>query len=429
MSEIVNIVARQIFDSRGYPTVEVDVFLEDGSFGRASVPSGASKGAYEAYELRDKRKSFYLGKSVFNSINLINTEIFDLLSGLNALEQRKIDISLCELDGTKNKSRLGANSLLGVSLAVAKAASKSKKLCLWQYIGGINSYVLPIPLINIINGGAHANNNLNFQEFMIVPVGVNSFKDALKISMEVFHTLKEILRKDGFSISVGDEGGFSPDLKNEEEAIIYIDKAIQKAGYNCGKDFFIAIDAAANEFYDDKLYSLKSYNKQFTTEQLKSLWENLINKYPIFSIEDPFSEDDWEGFVDLTNSVGSNIQIVGDDLFVTNKDRLKIGINKNAGNSILIKPNQIGTLTETIDTINLAKNNGYEIIISHRSGDTEDDFISDLSVAMNSSQIKTGSLSRSERLSKYNQLLRIEEELGNAAEYKGHDFYKKYKNL
>ena len=426
MVNISNVIGRQIFDSRGIPTLEVDVFLEDNSFGRASVPSGASTGTYEAFELRDNDKSSYFGKSVFKAVEIINSEIFDLISGIDASRQREIDSELCSFDGTKNKSRLGANSMLAVSLAVARAASVSKNLPLFSYLGGINSFIMPTPLINIINGGAHANNSLNFQEFMIAPVGASTFTEALKMSMEVFLTLKEILKKKGLSVAVGDEGGFAPELKSEEEAIILIEKAVKTSGYNLGKDFYIALDIAANELFKDSLYSIKSNHQNLTTDEVTVFWQNFCKNYPIFSLEDPFSENDWKGFSDLTNSNGKNLQIVGDDLFVTNKEILAKGIKNNSCNAILIKPNQIGTLTETLETINLAKCNNYEVIISHRSGETEDNFIADLSVAVNASQIKTGSLSRSERLSKYNQLLRIEELLGETALFSGEYLINKY---
>ncbi len=426
MVNISNVIGRQIFDSRGIPTLEVDVFLEDNSFGRASVPSGASTGTYEAFELRDNDKSSYFGKSVFKAVEIINSEIFDLISGIDASRQREIDSELCSFDGTKNKSRLGANSMLAVSLAVARAASVSKNLPLFSYLGGINSFIMPTPLINIINGGAHANNSLNFQEFMIAPVGASTFTEALKMSMEVFLTLKEILKKKGLSVAVGDEGGFAPELKSEEEAIILIEKAVKTSGYNLGKDFYIALDIAANELFKDNLYSIKSNHQNLTTDEVTVFWQNFCKNYPIFSLEDPFSENDWKGFSDLTNSNGKNLQIVGDDLFVTNKEILAKGIKNNSCNAILIKPNQIGTLTETLETINLAKCNNYEVIISHRSGETEDNFIADLSVAVNASQIKTGSLSRSERLSKYNQLLRIEELLGETALFSGEYLINKY---
>ena len=426
MVNISNVIGRQIFDSRGIPTLEVDVFLEDNSFGRASVPSGASTGTYEAFELRDNDKSSYFGKSVFKAVEIINSEIFDLISGIDASRQREIDSELCSFDGTKNKSRLGANSMLAVSLAVARAASVSKNLPLFSYLGGINSFIMPTPLINIINGGAHANNSLNFQEFMIAPVGASTFTEALKMSMEVFLTLREILKKKGLSIAVGDEGGFAPELKSEEEAIILIENAVKTSGYNLGKDFYIALDIAANELFKDNLYSIKYNHENLTTDEVTVFWQNFCKNYPIFSLEDPFSENDWKGFSDLTNSNGKNLQIVGDDLFVTNKEILAKGIKNNSCNAILIKPNQIGTLTETLETINLAKCNNYEVIISHRSGETEDNFIADLSVAVNASQIKTGSLSRSERLSKYNQLLRIEELLGETALFSGEYLINKY---
>ncbi len=419
MSVILDIKARQILDSRGNPTVEVDVFLEDGAFGRAAVPSGASTGAYEAVEARDGDKKSYNGKGVLKAVNAVNHEIFASLSGMDALDQRNIDLDLIELDGTENKSRLGANAILGVSLAVARAAADSVELPLWQYLGGVNSHILPTPMMNILNGGAHANNGLDVQEFMIMPVGASCFSESLQMGVEVFHSLKSELTKKGLSTSVGDEGGFAPAINSSIEALDFISKAIEKAGLSLGKDIVYSLDAAASEFYKDGKYHLLGEKKVLNSEQMINMWHELTSNYPIISIEDPLNEDDWSAFNQLTAMIGNRVQIVGDDLFVTNAKRLKRGIEEKSANAILIKVNQIGTLTETLNAISLAQKSGFGVIISHRSGETEDYFIADLAVASNAGQIKTGSLSRSDRLAKYNQLLRIEEELGSTSQFAG----------
>ncbi|MDA9815591.1 phosphopyruvate hydratase [Alphaproteobacteria bacterium] len=420
MSAIIDIQARQILDSRGNPTVEVDVVLEDGAAGRAAVPSGASTGAYEAVELRDGDKKSYNGKGVLKAVDAVNHEIFDALSGTDALDQRNLDADLIELDGSENKSRLGANAILGVSLAVARAAADSVELPLWQYLGGVNAHLLPTPMMNILNGGAHADNGLDVQEFMIMPVGANSFSDGLQMGAEIFHSLKSGLMQKGLATSVGDEGGFAPNLKCSDEALDFISKAVEQAGYVLGEDIVIALDAAASEFYKDKKYHLAGEGKTLGTKEMNKMWSELTNNYPIVSIEDPLSEDDWDGFAELTSLIGNKVQIVGDDLFVTNPKRLARGIEQKTANAILIKVNQIGTLTETLNAISMAQKAGFGVIISHRSGETEDYFIADLAVATNAGQIKTGSLSRSDRLAKYNQLLRIEDALGTACEYAGH---------
>ena len=424
MTIITDIIGRQILDSRGNPTVEVDVILSDGSVGRASVPSGASKGKYESLELRDNTETFN-GLGVEIAVNNINTEIHDVLEGRSPFDQRSVDFDLIELDGTENKSRLGANAILGVSLAVCKAASKSLKIPLWRYIGGINSNYLPVPMMNVINGGAHANNGLDIQEFMIMPVGFNSFKESLTCGVEIFHSLRVLLDKNGYSTSVGDEGGFAPELKDSEQAINLICEAIELTKYQVGKHVYFAIDAAANEFFNKGEYIFRDKKKGLSSDELLKYWVNLVDQFPILSIEDPFHEDDVSGFINLNNEVGKKIQIVGDDLFVTSSERLSEGIKKNAGNSILIKLNQVGSLSETLDTIDLAKKNDFNTIISHRSGETEDNFIANLAVACNSGQIKTGSVSRSDRNSKYNQLLRIEEELGDNAIFCGNQILNK----
>ncbi len=424
MTIITDIIGRQILDSRGNPTVEVDVILSDGSVGRASVPSGASKGKHESLELRDNTEKFK-GLGVEIAVNNINTEIHDVLEGRSPFDQRSVDFDLIELDGTENKSRLGANAILGVSLAVCKAASKSLKIPLWRYIGGINSNYLPVPMMNVINGGAHANNGLDIQEFMIMPVGFNSFKECLTCGVEIFHSLRVILDKNGYSTSVGDEGGFAPELKDSEQAINLICEAIERTKYQVGKHVYFAIDAAANEFFNKGEYIFRDKKKGLSSDELLKYWVNLVDQFPILSIEDPFHEDDVSGFINLNNEVGKKIQIVGDDLFVTSSQRLSEGIKKNAGNSILIKLNQVGSLSETLDTIDLAKKNDFNTIISHRSGETEDNFIANLAVACNSGQIKTGSVSRSDRNSKYNQLLRIEEELGDNAIFCGNQILNK----
>ena len=424
MVYIEDVFARQILDSRGNPTLEVDVSLSDGSVGRAAVPSGASTGKYEAYELRDKISNFYNGNGVNKAIENVNVEIFNTFSGRNPLEQKSIDYDLIELDNTENKSRLGANAMLGFSMAVARASAKFKGMPLWQYIGGLRANTLPVPMMNIINGGAHANNGLDFQECMIMPIGFSKFSDALRSSVEIFHSLKKILSEKSLSTAVGDEGGFAPNIVNLEDALSYIAKAIELSGYKLGEEIFISIDAAASELYQKGYYYLSGEDKKLNTEQLLKYWEKICSKFPIISIEDPFDESDWNGFTELTKSLGNKLQVVGDDLFVTNKKRLSRGINDQSGNAILIKLNQIGTVSETLETIELAKSYNFGVIISHRSGETEDVFISDLSVALNAGQIKTGSLSRSDRTAKYNQLLRIEESLGDNGNYHGKDFLK-----
>ena len=426
MVYISDILARQILDSRGNPTLEVDVKLSDGSLGRAAVPSGASTGEYEAFELRDNNSNFFNGMSVQSAIENVNVEIFNTFSGRNPFQQKIIDLDLIELDGTPNKKKLGANAILGFSMAVARAAANSVNLPLWKYIGGMRANTLPIPMMNIINGGAHANNGLDFQECMIMPIGFSKFSDALRSGAEIFLNLKKLLSKKGFSTAVGDEGGFAPNIHNLDEALTYISQAVEISGYKLGKEIFISIDAAASELYKDNFYTLKGENKKFSSNELVSFWENICKKFPIVSIEDPFDENDWDGFKELTKRIGQKVQIVGDDLFVTNKDRLLKGITNNSANSILIKLNQIGTLSETLETIELAKNSKFGVIVSHRSGETEDVFISDLSVALNAGQIKTGSLSRSDRTAKYNQLLRIEEMLGDDAYYFGNNFFNNF---
>lgn len=422
---IENIFAREILDSRGNPTVETEVILEDGSFGRASVPSGASTGAYEAVELRDGEKR-YLGNGVLKAVKQVNGEIADTLMGLNALDQSNIDFSLIRLDGTPNKSRLGANATLSVSLACAKASASYTNQPLYRYIGGASASVLPVPMMNIINGGRHADNSLSCQEFMIMPVGAKSFKEGLTESVEVFHTLKKILKEKNLSTAVGDEGGFAPNLKSDEEAISLIIEAISRAGYNAGKDFMLALDIASTEMYSSskengKLgkYTFWKTGKTLSSDEMIRLLEDWCKKYPIISIEDGMAEEDWEGWKNLTEALGSTVQIVGDDLFVTNTERLKKGIENKAGNSVLIKPNQIGTLTEAVSAVRLAKKCGYTSIISHRSGESEDTSIAHIAVALNSGQIKTGAPSRTERTAKYNELLRIEEDLGYSADYEG----------
>jgi len=416
--EIVDVKAMEVLDSRGNPTVRVDVELEDGTVGTAMVPSGASTGKHEALELRDGGKR-YMGKGVTKAVKNVNEVIAPEIIGMNVFDQRAIDKVMLELDGTKNKSKLGANAILGVSMAVARSASQALDIELYVYLGGINAKVLPVPFMNIINGGKHADNNLDIQEFMIVPAGAPTFKEALRYGAEVFHTLKKILKSEGHVTAVGDEGGFAPNLSSNEEAIRIIVEAIDRAGYKVGKDIYVALDCAASSFYDpeNKLYLVDG--KKLSTDELLDYYIRLVEKYPIISIEDPFDEEDWEGFAKMTEKLQSKIQIVGDDLYVTNIDRLKKGVAMNATNSILIKLNQIGSVSETLDTIEFAKQNGMTCIISHRSGETEDTFIADLSVAVNSGMIKTGSLSRSERIAKYNRLLKIEDELGEISEYRG----------
>lgn len=418
MSEIVDIYARQILDSRGNPTVEVDVTLDDGSTGRAAVPSGASTGAYEAHELRDGGKD-YGGKGVNQAVDAVNGEINDELVGLDATEQRLIDGLMIELDGTDNKKRLGANAILGVSMAVAKAAAESCGLPLYRYIGGSNARILPTPMMNIINGGEHANNPIDIQEFMIMPVAADSIAHAVQVGSEVFQSLKKLLNADGFNTAVGDEGGFAPDISSTEAAIGYIMKAIEKAGYTPGDEVALALDAASTEFYKDGKYVLAGENKTLDAAGMSRYLEDLVDRYPIISIEDGMAEDDWDGWGILTETVGDKCQLVGDDLFVTNPERLAQGLERGAANSILVKVNQIGTLSETLDAVELAHRHAYTSVMSHRSGETEDYTIADLAVAVNCGQIKTGSLSRSDRLAKYNQLIRIEEELGAAALYAG----------
>ncbi len=422
MSQIIDIHARQILDSRGNPTVEVDVILEDGSVGRAAVPSGASTGAYEAVERRDGDSGQYNGKGVMGAVNAVKTEIFDALSGADALDQKQIDADLITLDGTDNKARLGANAILGVSLASARAAAMSCELPLWRYLGGVHAHQLPTPMMNILNGGAHADNVLDVQEFMVMPVGAGSFTDGLRMGAEIFHALKSGLSKKGLSVAVGDEGGFAPAINSTKEAADAVAEAVEEAGYSLGDDIVIALDAAATEFYQDGKYHLAGEGRALSSDAMVEMWRTLCDDYPIISLEDPLSEDDWGGFTALTAAIGDKVQIVGDDLYVTNPVRLQRGIAEKAGNAILIKVNQIGTLSETMDAIYQAKQAGFGVIISHRSGETEDSFIADLSVATNAGQIKTGSLSRSDRLAKYNQLLRIEEELGPMAAYAGNLF-------
>ena len=425
MSYINNITARQILDSRGNPTIEVDVVTDNGILGRAAVPSGASTGSHEAVELRDNDKSIYLGKSVYQAINNVNTVFRENLKGAYVLDQSEIDAKMIELDGTPNKSVLGANAILGVSLAVAKAAAEESRMPLYRYIGGMNSNLLPIPMMNILNGGAHADNGIDFQEFMIMPVGAETFSEALRMGTEVFHHLKAVLKSQKYSTNVGDEGGFAPDFKNNEDAIKAVMQAIDKAGYKAGEDIYIAMDAAASEFYnvEEKMYHFKkSTGDKLNSSQMTDYWADWCKKYPIISIEDGFSEDDWDGWKLITNKIGDKVQLVGDDLFVTNVNRLSDGIKKGVANSILIKVNQIGTLTETISAVKLAQENSYTSIMSHRSGETEDTTIADLSVGLSCGQIKTGSASRSDRIAKYNQLLRIEEQLGNSARYLGKSF-------
>lgn len=415
---IKNVTGREILDSRGNPTVEVDIILDDGSFGRAAVPSGASTGEHEAVELRDGDKSRYLGKGVSKAVDHVNTEIRKAVKGKDALKQGELDQLLIDLDGTPNKARLGANAILGVSMAVAKAAAVSKKMPLYRYIGGDSAKILPIPMCNIINGGSHADNNVDLQEFMVMPIGADSFKEGLRWVTEVFHNLKKVLHDKKLSTAVGDEGGFAPDLRSNEEAVDVILAAIGKAGYKAGKDISIALDPASSSFYENGSYILEAEpKKDNTSKDMIEFYSRWVSKYPIVSIEDGLAEDDWDGWKAMTEKLGKKIQIVGDDLFVTNVKRLRMGIQKGVANSILIKVNQIGTLTETLDAIDLAKKSGYTAVVSHRSGETEDTTIAHLVVATNTGQIKTGSLCRTDRICKYNELLRIEEELGSKAVY------------
>lgn len=423
MSSIVDVVAREILDSRGNPTVEADVLLESGVMGRAAVPSGASTGSREAIELRDGDKSRYLGKGVMQAVENINTEISEAIIGLDAQEQAFIDQSMIELDGTENKSRLGANAILAVSMAVAKAAAEESGLPLYRYFGGMSPMQMPVPMMNIINGGAHANNSLDIQEFMVMPVGANTFREALRCGAEIFHALKKLLDKAGHSTAVGDEGGFAPNLGSHAEALQVIMQAIEAAGYVPGQDVLLALDCAASEFYKDGKYHLSGEGLQLTSAQFTDYLANLADQFPIVSIEDGMAEGDWDGWKQLTDRLGAKVQIVGDDLFVTNTKILKEGIQKGIANSILIKINQIGTLSETFAAIEMAKRAGYTAVISHRSGETEDSTIADIAVGLNAGQIKTGSLSRSDRIAKYNQLIRIEEDLGDTASYPGRETF------
>ena len=424
MVEIETVFAREILDSRGNPTLEVDITLSDGGFGRAAVPSGASTGAHEAVELRDGDKDRYLGKGVRKAVNNVNDEIADTIKGLDAENQRGIDEILKELDGTENKARLGANATLGVSLALAKAVTDSQRVPLYRYVGGVNAHVLPVPMMNIINGGEHADNPIDVQEFMVMPVGAESFSEALRCGAEIFHSLKAKLKADGHNINVGDEGGFAPNLSNTRDALDYILKAIESAGYSAGDDVFLALDVASTEFFRDDRYELQGEGKSLTSIEFVDYLAKLTDDYPIISIEDGMAEDDWAGWVELQNRIGDRVQLVGDDLFVTNSVRLKSGIDMGAANSILVKVNQIGTLSETLDAVDMAHRAGFTAVMSHRSGETSDTTIADLAVATNCGQIKTGSLARSDRLAKYNQLLRIEEKLGEMARYAGRSVLK-----
>ena len=424
--EIVDVLGREILDSRGNPTVEVEVYLEDGTVGRAAVPSGASTGIYEACELRDGDKDRYLGKGVLTAVKNVNTEIAECLVGMNVLDQVAIDKAMIALDGTPNKTRLGANAILGASLACAKAAAESLGTSLYNYIGGVNAKTLPVPMMNILNGGAHATNNVEIQEFMIMPVGACCFREALRMCAEVFHQLKKTLKENGTpAAGVGDEGGYAPNLKKDEDALKVIVKAIEEAGFKPGEDFMIAIDAASSEWWDEeqKCYIQPKSGKKMTQQQLVNMWKKFADTYPIISREDGMAETDWEGWAMLTKAIGDRVQLVGDDLFVTNVERLSTGIEKGVANAILIKVNQIGTLTETLDAIQMANRAGYTAIVSHRSGETEDATIADIAVALNAGQIKTGAPSRTDRVAKYNQLLRIEEELGDVAQYLGKDAF------
>jgi enolase len=425
MSFIAQVQARQILDSRGNPTIEVDVITSNGVLGRAAVPSGASTGKHEAVELRDNDSKVYLGKGVLNAVNNVNTAIAEELKGAYIFDQATIDYKMLQLDGSNNKANLGANAILGVSLAVARAAAEEARQPLYRYVGGVNAMLLPIPLMNILNGGAHADNGIDFQEFMIMPVGADSFSEALRMGTEVFHNLKKVLKSKGYATNVGDEGGFAPNLKSNEEAIEYVLKSIEQAGFKPGDNIFVAMDAAVSELWDEqkKRYVFKkSDNRELTSDEMVGYWGEWINKYPILSIEDGLAEDDWDGWQKLTEAIGDRAQLVGDDLFVTNTERLADGIGRGVANSILVKVNQIGTLTETIDAVQMAHTNSYTSIMSHRSGETEDTTIADLAVALSCGQIKTGSASRSDRIAKYNQLLRIEEQLGGTARYLGKQF-------
>jgi enolase len=430
VSIIESVGAREILDSRGNPTVEVEVLLEDGAFGRAAVPSGASTGAFEAHESRDGDKGRYLGKGVLAAVEAVNTKIADEETGIidfDATDQRLVDAALIKLDGTANKSNLGANAILGVSLATARAAAESTNQLLYRYLGGPNAYVLPVPLMNIINGGAHADTGVDIQEFMIVPLGAESFSEALRWGVEVYHSLKGLLHSKGLSTGLGDEGGFAPELPTNAAALELIGEAIAKAGYTLGKDIALALDVASTEFYDEKTGKYQFEGKERSSDEMIAYYADLIAKFPLVSIEDPLAEDDWAGWTKITAELGAKVQLVGDDLYVTNPERLQKGIDQAAGNAILVKVNQIGTLTETLDAVSLAQRHGMKAIISHRSGETEDTFIADLAVATNAGQIKTGAPARSERVAKYNQLLRIEEDLLDAAKYAGRDAFPRFK--
>lgn len=427
MSEIIDIMGREILDSRGTPTVEVEVVLDDGSFGRAAVPSGASTGVHEAVELRDGDKARFGGKGVLKAVNAVNTELYDAVVGMDGSEQIEIDQAMIKLDGTENKGRLGANAILGVSLAVAKAGAESAGLPLYRYIGGTLAHVLPVPMMNILNGGKHADNPIDIQEFMIMPVGAASCADAIRMGAEVFQALKKNLKAAGMNTNVGDEGGFAPNIGSAKEALQFIVKSIESAGYVPGKDVVIALDAASSEFYEDGKYNMKGEGKVFTNAELVKYYEELVNEFPIMSLEDGMAEDDWEGWDMLTKTLGGRIQLVGDDLFVTNTKRLVMGIEKKVANSILVKVNQIGSLTEALEAVEMAHRAGYTAVLSHRSGETEDATIADIAVATNCGQIKTGSLSRSDRLAKYNQLIRIEQELGDTAHFAGWSIFSKFK--
>jgi enolase len=423
MTAIIDLIGREIIDSRGNPTVEVDVVLEDGSVGRASVPSGASTGAHEAHELRDNTER-YGGKGVEKAVEAVNGEIFNTLEGMDAEEQLRIDAILCDIDGTANKSRLGANAILGVSLAVAKAAAAACRIPLYSYLGGVNAHVMPVPMMNILNGGEHADNPIDIQEFMIMPVAAQDMRDAVRIGSEIFHTLKKALGDAGHGTGVGDEGGFAPDLASTEAALDFIMKSIENAGFRPGEDIYLALDVASSELYKDGRYEFAGEGESFDAAEMVAYYSDLIKRYPIISIEDGMSEDDWDGWQALTREIGDKCQLVGDDLFVTNVERLADGINKDVANSILVKVNQIGTLSETMQAVSMAQRASYSTVISHRSGETEDATIADLAVAVNAGQIKTGSLARSDRLAKYNQLIRIEEELGGVSVYAGRSIIK-----
>ncbi len=427
MTEIIDIMAREILDSRGTPTVEVDVVLDDGSFGRAAVPSGASTGAHEAVELRDGDKARFGGKGVLNAVNAVNTDIYDAIVGMDAQEQIELDRAMIKLDGTENKGRLGANAILGVSLAVAKASAESSALPLYRYIGGTLAHTLPVPMMNILNGGKHADNPIDIQEFMIMPVGASSCAEAIRMGAEIFQALKKNLKAAGMNTNVGDEGGFAPNIGSAKEALQFIVDSIASAGYKAGDDVVIALDAASSEFYKDGKYHLEGEGKVLTNAELVKYYEELANEFPIMSLEDGMAEDDWEGWDMLTKTLGGRMQLVGDDLFVTNTKRLSMGIEKKVANSILVKVNQIGSLTETLEAVDMAHRAGYSAVLSHRSGETEDATIADIAVATNCGQIKTGSLSRSDRLAKYNQLIRIEQELGDTAKFAGRSIFAKFK--